>query len=509
VLGRECLNDNWVRFDAALVVLGVITQWVLQPLVGEIEGIGPLMVLRTARLLRLARAVRLLVKFRELWMLVQGLVNSASTMFYTLVMLFVVLYIFSSISMELITNNTLNKGPSPDPEFAALVAVHFASLPRTMLTLMQFATLDSMNLIYIPLIEKDWTLAIYFVSLILVVSIALMNLITAVVVNSALEQAYQDKSLVQEAEKKERKKLIVKLKGIFRRLYEDDSGEVSKGEINNIDEIDRKHLETVMGIGDPAEIFDMLDVDRSGSIGIDEFCDGIWQVVTQPGSLEVKRLEKKIDALRVRLDVFATSQLDLCKTVGGLESKIPCQPAAPFRGRQSLSYEVHSVVDEEASEEMPHWAKEMMTQLAQHNSAVLSFLQEVLNGCEELVHNQRLISSPHQETFMQCGGVAGDQHPVAQCRHHSTSLDMQNFRTAGDFTSSVGAVSQPGTVTYCRRSIATNQTTEPACNWLRSNTAQCLDDGLCKPTLPPTSPPALLLTASAKSRTPRLTSETL
>jgi len=153
---------------------------------------------------------------------------------------------------------------------------------------MQFATLDSISLIYVPLIKKDWTLAIYFISLILVVGIALMNLTTAVVVNTALEQAYQDKSLQQEAEKKERKKLLIKLKAIFRRLDDDDSGEGTREEINNIDDSDRKQLEIVMGISDPTEIFDMLDIDKSGSLAIDEFCEGIWQRVTHPGSLEVK-----------------------------------------------------------------------------------------------------------------------------------------------------------------------------------------------------------------------------
>jgi len=61
----HCLADNWVKFDAFLVVCGVLTNWIIEPIAGSIEGMGLLLVLRLARLLRLARAVRLLVKGSE------------------------------------------------------------------------------------------------------------------------------------------------------------------------------------------------------------------------------------------------------------------------------------------------------------------------------------------------------------------------------------------------------------------------------------------------------------
>lgn len=522
VHGRQCFNDNWVRFDALLVIMGITTQWILQPILGEIDGIAPLMVLRMARLVRLARAVRLLVKFKELWMLVQGMVNSGATVFYTLVILVVVLYIFSSVAMELITNSTLNTGPNADPEFSELVAMHFASLPLSMVTLMQFATLDSISLIYVPLIKKDWTLAIYFISLILVVGIALMNLTTAVVVNTALEQAYQDKSLQQEAEKKERKKLLIKLKAIFRRLDDDDSGEVTREEINNIDDSDRKQLEIVMGISDPTEIFDMLDIDKSGSLAIDEFCEGIWQMVTQPGSLEVKRLEKKIDALRMRVDVFSTCQLDMSQVVGRLESSRLFQPSSRSRRQQ--------VFEASSSEEMPMWAKEMTMQLHQQNSAIASRLQEVLNGFEELALSQRML--PSSEILVHCNETAGDRHSISQSCNPSGDLG-KSFRIEGcilhrqllavdaqllslmsgalspDFAHLEG-VSEPHVAQPCsERFDVANQLTEIAGKGLRSNSAQCSGNAMCMPVSPPSSLPATLLKSSTTLRTPNLTTKAL
>jgi len=307
--GAKMLTDRWVQFDILLVTMGVTTEWLLRiPFCGgnqcNVDGLGFIMVLRTARLFRLARTVRLLIQFKELWMLVRGLMDSASTMCYTLLMMFIIIYIFSSVGLELITKHRFTDGlhPEYDAEFAEHVDLLFGTLPKTMLSLVQFSTLDSVHAIYLPIVRKDPILMTFFLGVILVVSVVLMNLITAVVVNSAMEQAMQDKELMRINEEKHRKKLVKDLRVIFERLDEDGSGEVSEDEIANISDEDRIKLEQVLGIADPIEIFRTLDVDKSGSIGIDEFCDGIWQVAAQKGNIELKRIEKKLDSLRLRVE---------------------------------------------------------------------------------------------------------------------------------------------------------------------------------------------------------------
>ena len=76
--GLACLHSAWVKFDFILVMLGLVTTFIVEPIVkysataGENAGsiLGPVMVLRVLRLARLARALRLLAQFKELWMLV-------------------------------------------------------------------------------------------------------------------------------------------------------------------------------------------------------------------------------------------------------------------------------------------------------------------------------------------------------------------------------------------------------------------------------------------------------
>merc|ERR1719161_672040 len=75
----------------------------LTPLLQGSEGFGTVMVLRTLRVFRLARVVRLVVQFKTLWMLVRGLLGSVDTMCYITLLIVLLLYIYACIGLELIT----------------------------------------------------------------------------------------------------------------------------------------------------------------------------------------------------------------------------------------------------------------------------------------------------------------------------------------------------------------------------------------------------------------------
>jgi len=294
--GPTCLKDNWVKFDSVLVVFGIFSQ--LEPLLGQQDQLGPIMVIKVARLARLARAIRLLKKFRELWLLVHGVLSSASMMVYTLLVLFLILYIFGCVGMELITLRPNDAYPA---DVKLIIREYFSSLPKAMLTLVQFVCMDSVSSIYRPLILQEPFLAIYFVAVILVVAVVLMNIVTAVLVNGAVEQANQDREQKKMQEDKRRKELMRSLKDCFARLDEDGSNFVDREELLNASAEDQGLLRELMEASDPIEIFDALDIYGDGQLDIDEFCEGLYDFAVSKTPIEMKRIDKRVDSIQVSL----------------------------------------------------------------------------------------------------------------------------------------------------------------------------------------------------------------
>merc|ERR1719482_894811 len=102
------------------------------------------MVFKVLRLFRLARTVRLIAQFKVLWMLVRGLLYSLNTIFFTFVIIFLIIYIYACLALELITKSSFRD----DDVFNTMVELYFPDMPYTMMTLTQFVTCDSAASIY-------------------------------------------------------------------------------------------------------------------------------------------------------------------------------------------------------------------------------------------------------------------------------------------------------------------------------------------------------------------------
>jgi hypothetical protein len=184
-------------------------------------------------------------------------------------------------------------------------------------------TLDSIGDIYRPLIvmcpgSQGWLIMAYFVAYIFLVSVALMNLVTAVIVNGAFEQASQDRNAVAMHEEQARKRLVKQLRAVFVRLDENGSGTISRDEIWAVSPADMQVLRSLTQMTDPSEIFEELDLDGSGEVDIDEFCDGLWQVVVSKVSVEIRRTERRTKEIFKSIREMEKQQTLILKRVDSL-----------------------------------------------------------------------------------------------------------------------------------------------------------------------------------------------
>ncbi|CAJ1431558.1 unnamed protein product [Effrenium voratum] len=287
--GMQVLRSNWVKFDLFLIVSSVL-DICLKQISSASEILTQIMLVRILRLARLARAVRLMVQFRVLWQLVQGLLHSVSTLLWTFLMIMILVYGFAVVGIETIN---LDQNLASDHPYNVAVSANFENFIDAMLTLFQCFTLDSVEAVYRPLITHNPVLLSYFMTVILIMAISLMNLVTAVMVNSALDQASEDKDVKRAYEAVQKRKQLERLKIMFLELDSDGSGELTLEELRSAPEEVREQLQEVAATEDIEGLFQMLDYDGGGSLDTEEFCEGVLRASTSDKPLELSRLVKQ------------------------------------------------------------------------------------------------------------------------------------------------------------------------------------------------------------------------
>eukprot|EP00434_Breviolum_minutum_P030870 symbB.v1.2.027301.t1/scaffold2790.1/size70228/6 len=274
--GWVIMFDVWFILDLALVLIGALAL-VIVPLLAsnteDMKGFEKLLVVRSLRLLRLMRVLRMVNHFKIIWRLVYGFLTAWDTLFSSAALILLTLFIFSCIAIEVIAKDVDLLASDTTQQ---IVANYFAGVGRSMLTLVQFVTLDGLSDVYFPLIiEKPW-LTLYFFGILMVISMGLLNLVTASLVENAMDNA---------ATAAEHERLILKRKvrgalpsliALFQKLDTDGSGLLTHDEVDSVplDILPPRVLDSVY-VDSMRDVFDLLDVDECGFLTQMEFVEGL------------------------------------------------------------------------------------------------------------------------------------------------------------------------------------------------------------------------------------------
>ncbi|CAJ1426589.1 unnamed protein product [Effrenium voratum] len=243
------------------------------------------------------------------------------------------LYIFGCMAVELITKDDVLKS---QPATTAIVEQYFYSLPRAILTLLQFVTLDSIAQVYTPLILERPYLAMYFFSILIFVSIGLMNLVTAVIIEGALDQAAKKHEEERILMKQKVKQSLPSLLETFLAIDVDGSGLITKEELANmpLDMLPPNFLKN-LPIDSMMDLFEVLDVDDSNSVSQAEFVEGLLNLAmldTPIWNIQSLKLLRRISDLTKDLKQVVTSSLQQIE-----RNKKEIQELADFEKHQKSS----------------------------------------------------------------------------------------------------------------------------------------------------------------------------
>lgn len=290
----------------------------------NLEGMQLGFMLRTVRLMRMLRTLRILRSFRmfsTFRKMVFALSSSMSNLFWSFVMLGLVIYFFAIFLTASVSDCLLHRlvTCAVDDDYKLMELHHkFGSVGNSMFTLYQsIAEGQHWYKAAELLMEVDPLLLSLFLFYIQLSIFGVLNIIEAVFVESAILSTQRCKELLVETKMEEKEGWVRNMRDIFHEIDVDKSGAVTLEELTDFLNDEglqlQNYLEALdLNPTDTAALFKLLDIDDSGTVDIEEFCDGCMRLKGEARSFDIncilyniRKMASHISTLRGQVDRMA------------------------------------------------------------------------------------------------------------------------------------------------------------------------------------------------------------
>lgn len=295
----------WNSFDVLIVFLSVVETmagWISESLsVDTPKGAHSVRILRTLRLARMFRSFRITRLFRyfsALRSLILSIMATWGSLMWTLLLLLILWYVFSIIFTEMVIdhcrNETMNATADPNavPQCPELLHLYWSNVIDSMHTLFMAITggID-WSVAYEPL-KPVSPMAIALMNLYIVIGFfTLLNVVTGVFVNQAIESASADKEIATLKQTQKRMSQVTQLTDIFQEFKGD--GVLNINDLEDALESDRlsAFMESLgISTDDVWTLFMLIDDDDSGFVDLEEFVSGCMQLRGPAKSMQIAKM---------------------------------------------------------------------------------------------------------------------------------------------------------------------------------------------------------------------------
>lgn len=248
------------------------------------------------RLLRVFRVLRMISMSARLGQLVRAFLHALQSVAWVGMLMMLVLYMFAVLA----TSFFQEVDNVPESK------ISFGTIPRSMLTLIQFAALDDWSIITRDISETGsqpliWVFVIMWLVL---AAIALLNLLTAVFIEALTDSTNKGKIEERELLMQLRKELLLTITDLFHKFDTDDSGTLSMEELDKLFDIFEdpdvkvRFEDAGIEIKEVKEAIAYSDADGSGEIDYEEFLNGITRMDEQTVKCDTLELQSRIRMLQ-------------------------------------------------------------------------------------------------------------------------------------------------------------------------------------------------------------------
>ena len=167
-----------------------------------------------------------------------------------------------------------------------------------------------------------WEVTLFFLVYMLVTSIAVMELLTAVIVSGSMENMEKDKVVHDQVKKDKLLKLLPVITDFFQQIDRDNNGIITIEEMMSAPDEVKDHLMSIVDSDNLVALFSLIDSDNSGAVDRDEFIDELSLLITSGRSFEHFFRDRNLFETRTRALRLQNEAKRLDKRVDTFEEKI-------------------------------------------------------------------------------------------------------------------------------------------------------------------------------------------
>jgi len=245
---------------------------------------------------------------RELRLFSAAMLSSTKSLLQVVVLLIFILYLFAIVIIQgIIADNEQGRLSHLDP----VLWDRFGSLGDAMLSLfMAITSGEDWNNFRKPLMDVSSWFTPFFLFYITFVYLGVMNVLTAIFVESGNRIAEYDRDLELEKVTSSKQRTVAELNSLFTEADTDKSGAISGEELDkqlkNPDILARFEL-LDMDISEARGFFHLLDTDDTGAVSIHEFVHGMMRLKGAAKGVDIATLLYEHKRLFRKLETFSFS----------------------------------------------------------------------------------------------------------------------------------------------------------------------------------------------------------
>lgn len=316
------------------------------PGVSTLTNMRVLRIIRITRLVRLTRIARITRFIKALRTLVSSIVFTLKSLVWALVLLSLIIYgfgiVFTQASTLYLMDSQTGDGALDDAD-PILIAIdeYWKDLPASMLTLFMAICggVSWENALRPMSVVSEWC-AFLFLFYISFCYFAVLNVVTGVFCQSAIESAQSDHEMIMQNIIHNKEAHIRKVRSLFCNLDADESGYISLVELE--ENMHKKSVQTYfealeLDVSDAWTFFKLLDTDGGAAIEIEEFLLGCLRLRGPARALDLAKMQHDHQWLSKTLGAFmAHVEVTLRKLEAGLLKLCELQFDSQFDGSSQV-----------------------------------------------------------------------------------------------------------------------------------------------------------------------------